>query len=79
MTLTLYSAEHGPKTDDEVNIIQAGKNYGWPHVAGYKDDKAYVYANWSASTTPCQKQSYKSSTSPRKTATGGMSRRMLQI
>jgi PQQ-dependent dehydrogenase (s-GDH family) len=46
---TLYSAEHGPKTDDEVNIIQAGKNYGWPHVAGYKDDKAYVYANWSAS------------------------------
>jgi len=55
---TLYSAEHGPKTDDEVNIIQAGKNYGWPHVAGYKDDKAYVYANWSASATPCQQLRY---------------------
>jgi PQQ-dependent dehydrogenase (s-GDH family) len=54
----LYSAEHGPKTDDEVNIIQAGKNYGWPQVAGYKDDKAYVYANWSASTTPCQELRY---------------------
>jgi glucose/arabinose dehydrogenase len=26
----------------EVNRIQAGKNYGWPHVAGYRDDQAYV-------------------------------------
>jgi PQQ-dependent dehydrogenase (s-GDH family) len=50
----LYAAEHGPKTDDEINHIQAGKNYGWPHVAGYKDDQAYVYGNWSASSpTPC--------------------------
>ncbi|MBP2326797.1 PQQ-dependent dehydrogenase (s-GDH family) [Kibdelosporangium banguiense] len=44
----LYSSEQGPKTDDEVNIIGRGKNYGWPHVAGYRDDKAYVYGNWSA-------------------------------
>ncbi len=44
----LYAAEHGPKSDDEVNLIQAGKNYGWPHVAGYQDDQAYVYGNWSA-------------------------------
>jgi PQQ-dependent dehydrogenase (s-GDH family) len=50
----LYTAEHGPKTDDEVNCIQAGKNYGWPYVAGYRDDQAYVYANWSASRgVPC--------------------------
>jgi PQQ-dependent dehydrogenase (s-GDH family) len=50
----LYAAEHGPKTDDEINHIQAGKNYGWPHIAGYKDDQAYVYGNWSASSpTPC--------------------------
>ncbi len=44
----LYSSEQGPKTDDEVNVIARGKNYGWPHVAGYRDDKAYVYGNWSA-------------------------------
>ncbi|MCE7003851.1 PQQ-dependent sugar dehydrogenase [Kibdelosporangium philippinense] len=44
----LYSSEQGPKTDDEVNIIARGKNYGWPHVAGHRDDKAYVYGNWSA-------------------------------
>jgi PQQ-dependent dehydrogenase (s-GDH family) len=50
----LYSSEHGPKTDDEVNIIQAGRNYGWPRVAGFIDDKAYTYDNWSASApVPC--------------------------
>jgi PQQ-dependent dehydrogenase (s-GDH family) len=50
----LYESEHGPNTDDEVNLIQAGGNYGWPHVAGYKDDQSYVYANWSASQVPCR-------------------------
>jgi PQQ-dependent dehydrogenase (s-GDH family) len=44
----VYTAEHGPSTDDEVNLIRAGKNYGWPNVAGYQDDRAYVYGNWSA-------------------------------
>lgn len=51
----LYASEHGPSTDDEVNLLAAGKNYGWPHVAGFKDDQAYVYANWSASApAPCR-------------------------
>lgn len=50
----LFEAEHGPSTDDEVNRIEAGGNYGWPDVAGYQDDQAYEYANWSASApTPC--------------------------
>jgi len=57
----LYASEHGPGTDDELNLIEAGKNYGWPHVAGYKDDRAYVYGNWSASSpTPCRALSYSS-------------------
>jgi PQQ-dependent dehydrogenase (s-GDH family) len=50
---TLYESEHGPKTDDEINILKAGANYGWPHVAGMKDDKAYEYARWAEATTPC--------------------------
>jgi PQQ-dependent dehydrogenase (s-GDH family) len=51
----LYAAEHGPSTDDELNMIVAGKNYGWPEVAGFNDDRGYVYANWSASApAPCR-------------------------
>jgi PQQ-dependent dehydrogenase (s-GDH family) len=50
----LYASEHGPSMDDELNLIQAGKNYGWPYVAGYRDDRVYVYANWSRSAPePC--------------------------
>ncbi|MDB5538419.1 MAG: L-sorbosone dehydrogenase [Devosia sp.] len=50
---TLYASEQGPKTDDEVNVLVAGGNYGWPHVAGFRDDKAYQFARWKDATTPC--------------------------
>ncbi|HKB13214.1 MAG TPA: glucose/sorbosone family PQQ-dependent dehydrogenase [Vicinamibacterales bacterium] len=51
----LYESEHGPNTDDEVNLIRAGGNYGWPYVAGYRDDQSYAFANWSASRgVPCE-------------------------
>jgi len=49
----LYSSEHGPKTDDEINVLVKGGNYGWPHVAGMRDNKAYEYARWADATTPC--------------------------
>ena len=44
----LYEVEHGPSTDDELNILVPGGNYGWPYVAGFKDDQSYAYINWSA-------------------------------
>ena len=50
---TLYASEQGPKTDDEVNVLAGGGNYGWPHIAGFRDDKAYQYARWADATTPC--------------------------
>ena len=50
---TLYASEHGPKTDDEINILLPGRNYGWPHVVGYRDNQAYQYARWADATTPC--------------------------
>jgi aldose sugar dehydrogenase len=37
VTYKLYSSEHGDKSDDEVNLLQAGLNYGWPRVAGMSD------------------------------------------
>ncbi len=33
----IYSSEHGPSSDDEVNIIEKGRNYGWPNVKGFCD------------------------------------------
>jgi glucose/arabinose dehydrogenase len=28
----LWSVEHGPKGGDELNLIEKGKNYGWPEI-----------------------------------------------
>ena len=33
----LYSSEHGPTKNDEINIIEKGNNYGWPLKC--EDDK----------------------------------------
>lgn len=37
-TNRLFNSEHGDRSDDEVNIIAAGSNYGWNRVSGYCDD-----------------------------------------
>lgn len=34
----IYDIEHGENTDDEVNYLEIGKNYGWPMIHGYHDD-----------------------------------------
>jgi glucose/arabinose dehydrogenase len=41
----MFSVEHGPQIDDEVNIVQAGANYGWnpvgppgPGCRGYNEN-----------------------------------------
>jgi len=33
ITGDIWTHEHGPKGGDEINIIKAGKNYGWPKVS----------------------------------------------
>ena len=33
MTGKIWVHEHGPKGGDEINIISAGKNYGWPVIS----------------------------------------------
>ena len=46
----LYIAEHGPSTNDEVNRVTIGGNYGWPEVQGFCDgdqsgEEAFCRAN----------------------------------
>lgn len=33
-----YASEHGTTINDEVNLIEAGANYGWPCVSGASDE-----------------------------------------
>jgi glucose/arabinose dehydrogenase len=35
----VWATEHGPKGGDELNLAQAGKNYGWPRVTLGRDYK----------------------------------------
>ncbi|MFK7923680.1 MAG: PQQ-dependent sugar dehydrogenase [Bacteroidia bacterium] len=35
-----YTSEHGPNNDDELNLILAAGNYGWPNVEGYCDTES---------------------------------------
>lgn len=43
----LYTSEHGPNVEDEVNIIEKQRNYGWPQVNGPCDggENTFCQAN----------------------------------
>ncbi len=56
-TTQLWSAEHGPSIDDEVNLLSRGGNYGWNPVPGYNQNvpmtdtatyPAAIRARWSS-------------------------------
>ncbi|MCS7302939.1 MAG: PQQ-dependent sugar dehydrogenase [Bacteroidota bacterium] len=60
----VYASEHGPNSDDEINIIEAGRNYGWPEVLGWCDtptEQAFCtehrvvepIAAWTPTIAPC--------------------------
>lgn len=35
----LWSVEHGPQRDDEVNLVWSGRNYGWSPTPGYNESR----------------------------------------
>lgn len=39
---TMYAVEFGQNRFDEVNMIEPGRNYGWPDVEGTGNDSRYV-------------------------------------
>lgn len=39
---TMYAAEFGQNTWDELNVIEAGGNYGWPQVEGIGDNDDFI-------------------------------------
>ena len=44
----MYASEHGPNIEDELNIIEKKRNYGWPDVKGPCDEpeeKIFCAAN----------------------------------
>jgi PQQ-dependent dehydrogenase (s-GDH family) len=49
----LYSSEHGPRVDDELNLIRAGRNYGWPAISGFPADASYTYYDYSSTGAAC--------------------------
>lgn len=36
---TMYASEHGESTNDEVNLIKVGQNYGWPIIEGKEEQE----------------------------------------
>jgi glucose/arabinose dehydrogenase len=50
----LYSTEHGPHVADEINVLRAGENYGWPEATGPSDDDRFTdpLAHYSPTIAP---------------------------
>ena len=41
-TNRLWETEHGPTATDELNIIEKGRNYGWPEIRGSQKKEGMV-------------------------------------
>lgn len=49
----IYAIEHGDRSDDEINILYKGMNYGWKNARGYHYDNNFEgESNFVSSYTP---------------------------
>jgi glucose/arabinose dehydrogenase len=71
----LYSSEHGTGANDEINIIEQTRNYGWPTVEGVCNTAAEITFctnnnvkepiwSWSPSIAPCGIDLYQNTAIP---------------
>jgi len=54
----VWESEHGPRGGDEVNLPQAGKNYGWPIITHGIDYPGYPIAESVGKQAPGMEQPY---------------------
>jgi glucose/arabinose dehydrogenase len=51
-TNVMYEVEHGATTNDEINILAPGKNYGWPDQEGLGGaEKGFTDPIWTSGST----------------------------
>jgi putative cell wall-binding protein len=46
----VFGIEHGPTTNDEINRLDAGANYGWPTVTGSDGAGGFADPSWASGT-----------------------------
>lgn len=71
---SLFSSEHGPDTDDEINMIHRAGNYGWPDVKGACDAAEQAFCDehnvveplmsWTPTIAPSGMEYYNSDSIP---------------
>jgi glucose/arabinose dehydrogenase len=44
----VFEVEHGANTHDEINLLEAGVNYGWPTAAGPDSERRFRDPLWSS-------------------------------
>src|SRR5699024_5237703 len=56
----MYAMEYGDADADELNVIEAGKNYGWPAVEGRGSDPKYTNPinTWPTAEASCAGLAY---------------------
>jgi len=48
---TMFASEHGNAANDEINIIEKGKNYGWPFIEGTDKRQGMVTSLFTSGAT----------------------------